>query len=207
MTCHRRNASVCRALFCLYDKGTPKIYERHGTTMNITINGRHLTVRQDLRDLIEKKLAKFDRFFPGGADASVTCRTEKNNKLIEITINVGKTLFRAEEASDTFQSALDGCLSSIERQIRKNKTRLEKRMKTDLAIPAPVLEDDEVEEEVLFDIRRKTFPIRPMTLEEAILQMNLLGHSFYMFLDADTSKMSVVYKRHGDTYGLITPED
>ena len=196
-----------RALFCLYDKGTPKIYERHGTTMNITINGRHLTVRQDLRDLIEKKLAKFDRFFPGGADASVTCRTEKNNKLIEITINVGKTLFRAEEASDTFQTALDGCLNSIERQIRKNKTRLEKRMKTDLTIPAPVLEDDEVEEEVLFDIRRKTFPIRPMTLEEAILQMNLLGHSFYMFLDADTSKMSVVYKRHGDTYGLITPED
>jgi len=175
--------------------------------MNITINGRHLTVRQDLRDLIEKKLAKFDRFFPGGADASVTCRTEKNNKLIEITINVGKTLFRAEEASDTFQTALDGCLNSIERQIRKNKTRLEKRMKADLVIPAPVLEDDEVEEEVLFDIRRKTFPIRPMTLEEAILQMNLLGHSFYMFLDADTSKMSVVYKRHGDTYGLITPED
>ena len=175
--------------------------------MNITINGRHLTVRQDLRDLIEKKLAKFDKFFPGGADATVTCRTEKSNKIIEITINVGKTLFRAEEKRDTFQSALDGCLSSIERQIRKNKTRLEKRMKTDLAIPAPVLEDDEVEEEVLFDIRRKTFPIRPMTLEEAILQMNLLGHSFYMFLDADTSKMSVVYKRHGDTYGLITPED
>ncbi len=175
--------------------------------MNITINGRHLTVRQDLRDLIEKKLAKFDRFFPGGADASVTCRTEKNDKLIEITINVGKTIFRAEKASDTFQSALDGCLSSIERQIRKNKTRLEKRMKSDLAVPAPVLEDDEVEEEVLFDIRRKTFPIRPMTLEEAILQMNLIGHSFYMFLDADTSKMSVVYKRHGNTYGLITPED
>ena len=114
--------------------------------MNITINGRHLTVRQDLRDLIEKKLAKFDRFFPGGADASVTCRTEKNDKLIEITINVGKTIFRAEKASDTFQSALDGCLSSIERQIRKNKTRLEKRMKSDLAVPAPVLEDDEVEE-------------------------------------------------------------
>ena len=175
--------------------------------MNITINGRHLTVRQDLRDLIEKKLTKFDRFFPGGADASVTCRTEKSNKLIEITINVGKTIFRAEESSDTFQSALDGCLSSIERQIRRNKTRLEKRMKADLAVPAPVLEDDIVEEEVLFDIRRKTFPIRPMTLEEAILQMNLLGHSFYMFLDADTAKMSVVYKRHGNTYGLITPED
>ncbi len=175
--------------------------------MNISINGRHLTVRQDLRDLIEKKLSKFDRFFPGGADASVTCRTEREDKIIEITINVGKTIFRAEKDADTFQSALDGCLSSIERQIRKNKTRLEKRMKSELNIPAPVLEDDAVEEEVLFDIRRKTFPIVPMSLEEAILQMNLLGHAFYMYLDADTSKMSVVYKRHGNTYGVITPED
>ncbi len=175
--------------------------------MNISINGRHLTVRQDLRDLIEKKLAKFDRFFPGGADAAVTCRTERDDKIIEITINVGRTIFRAEKAADTFQSALDGCLSSIERQIRKNKTRLEKRMKNDIAVPAPALEDDNVDEEVLFDIRRKTFPVRPMSLEEAILQMNLIGHSFYMYLDADTSKISVVYKRHGDTYGVITPED
>ena len=108
--------------------------------MNISINGRHLTVRQDLRDLIEKKLSKFDRFFPGGADASVTCRHEHGDKIIEITITVGSTIFRAEEESDTFKSALDGCLSSIERQIRKNKTRLEKRMKADLSIPAPQLE-------------------------------------------------------------------
>ncbi len=175
--------------------------------MKISINGRHLTVRQDLRDLIEKKLSKFDRFFPGGADASVTCRCEHDDKIIELTINVGNTIFRAEKESDTFQSALDGCLASIERQIRKNKTRLEKKMKTDLAIPAPVLEDDAVEEEIQFDIRRKTFPVRPMALEEAILQMNLLGHDFYMFLDADTSKMCVVYKRHGSTYGLIIPEE
>lgn len=175
--------------------------------MNISINGRHLTVRQDLRDLIDKKLSKFDRFFPGGADASVTCRHEHGDKIIEITITVGSTIFRAEEESDTFKTALDGCLSSIERQIRKNKTRLEKRMKADLSIPAPQLEDDIVDEEVMFDIRRKTFQIRPMTLEEAILQMNLIGHDFYMFLDGESDKMCVVYKRHGKTYGLITPED
>ena len=175
--------------------------------MNISINGRHLTVRQDLRDLIEKKLSKFDRFFPGGSDAAVTCRHEHGDKIIEITITVGSTIFRAEEESDTFKTALDGCLSSIERQIRKNKTRLEKRMKADLEVPAPQLEDDIVDEEVMFDIRRKTFPIRPMNLEEAILQMNLIGHDFYMFFDAETNKMSVVYKRHSETYGLITPED
>lgn len=175
--------------------------------MNISINGRHLTVRQDLRDLIAKKLSKFDKFFPGSADASVTCKHEHGAKIIEITITVGSTIFRAEEESDTFKTALDGCLDSIERQIRKNKTRLEKRMKSDIVVPAPQLEDDNIDEEVMFDIRRKTFPIRPMTLEDAILQMNLIGHDFYMFYDADTSKMSTVYRRHDNTYGLITPED
>ena len=171
--------------------------------MNITINGRHLTVRQDLRDLIEKKLAKFDRFFPGGADASVTCRTEKNNKLIEITINVGKTLFRAEEASDTFQTALDGCLNSIERQIRKNKTRLEKRLKGSVTVPAAVEIADEPEEEYEV-IRRKRFALKPMAVEEAILQMNLLGHSFYAFKNAeDENRYCVVYKRTDGGYGLI----
>ena len=87
------------------------------------------------------------------------------------------------------------------------KTRLEKRMKSDIAVPAPVLEDDNVAEEALFDVRRKTVPVLPMSLEEAILQMNLIGHSFYMYLDAETEKMSVVYKRHGNTYGVITPEE
>ena len=116
-------------------------------------------------------------------------------------------MFRAEQDADDFREALDRCVEVIERQIRKNKTRLEKRMKADLEVPAPQLEDDIVDEEVMFDIRRKTFPIRPMNLEEAILQMNLIGHDFYMFFDAETNKMSVVYKRHGETYGLITPED
>ena len=175
--------------------------------MNISINGRHLTVRQDLRDLIEKKLSKFDRFFPGGASASVTCRCERDSKIIEITIVVGSTIFRAEKSSDTFQSALDGCIDSIERQIRKNKTRLEKKMKTSLNIPAPVIEDDEVPEEESFEVRRKTFPVRPMSLEEAIVQMNLLDHEFYVFEDAETLKICVVYKRHDNTYGLIVPEE
>ncbi|MCI9449660.1 MAG: ribosome-associated translation inhibitor RaiA [Clostridiales bacterium] len=175
--------------------------------MNISISGRHLTVRQDLKNLIEKKLAKFDKFFPGGADASATCRCERDDKIIEITITVGSTIFRAEKRSDTFQSALDMCLSSIERQIRKNKTRLEKRMKASLTVPDDVIADDHIEEEIMFDIRKKAFPIRPMTVEEAIMQMNLIGHTFYMFLDAESSKMCVVYKRHGDTYGLIVPEE
>lgn len=175
--------------------------------MNISINGRHLTVRQDLRDLIEKKLTKFDKFFPGGADASVTCRCEREDKIIEVTITVGSTIFRAEEGASSFPTALDGCMNSIERQIRKNKTRLEKRLRTALEVPAEASEDEHVEEEIMFDIRTKSFPIRPMTPEEAVLQMNLLGHTFYMFLDGDTSKVCVVYRRKGNTYGLIVPEE
>ena len=82
----------------------------------------------------------------------------------------------------------------------------EKRMKADIAVPAPVLEDDNVEEEALFDVRRKTVPVLPMSLEEAILQMNLIGHSFFAFTDADSGEVCVVYKRKEGSYGLIMPE-
>lgn len=173
--------------------------------MNISVIGRHLNVRDDTKALIEKKLAKFDKFFPAGADASVTCKSEGDEKRMEITISVGGTLFRAEESSETFQNALDGCMSSIERQIRKNKTRLEKRMRTSIAVPAA---DDAAptEEELMFDVRTKTFPLKPMTPEEAILQMNLLGHSFYLFCDSQTEETCAVYKRRDGAYGLIVPQ-
>lgn len=173
--------------------------------MNTSINGRHLTVRQDLRDVIDKKLSKFDRFFPEDASASVTCRCERDDKIVEITIVSNGTIFRAEKAGDSFQSSLDECLEAIERQIRKNKTRLEKKMKSAISVPEEA--ESHVEEEIKFDIRRKSYPIRPMTLEEAILQMNLLNHNFYLFLDADSSKMCVAYRRHDNTYGLIIPEE
>ena len=174
--------------------------------MNISITGRHLTVRQDLKDLIEKKLSKFDRFFPDGADASVTCKCEREQKRMEITITVGGTLFRAEESSSTFQSALDGCMSAIERQIRKNKTRLEKKMRTSISVPADDGADEDSEEEIMFDVRTKTFPVRPMSVDEAILQMNLLGHAFYLFTDAESSETCLVYRRKDKTYGLIIPQ-
>ena len=173
--------------------------------MNTSINGRHLTVRQDLRDAIDKKLSKFDRFFPEDASASVTCRCEHDDKIVEITIVSKGTIFRAEKAGNTFQSSLDDCLEAIERQIRKNKTRLEKKMKSAISVPEET--SINVEEEAQFDVRRKSYPIRPMTLEEAILQMNLLNHSFYLFLDADSLKMCVAYRRHDNTYGLIVPEE
>lgn len=174
--------------------------------MNISINGRHITVYDDLKELIAKKLAKFDRFFPNGADASVTCSKVRGNECMEITISVNGTLFRAEETTPSFQTSLVRCVDTIEGQIRKNKTRLEKRMRTSFVTPSTETGDVEIEEEGVFDIRTKIFTLKPMTVEEAILQMNLLGHSFYVFEDADTSDTRIVYKRNSGSYGLIIPE-
>ena len=176
--------------------------------MNISMIARQVNIRDDLKALTEKKLAKFDRYFPQGADAAVTFRRVRDDECVELTISVGGTLFRAEETTAEFRTSLTRCIDVIEGQIRKNKTRLEKRMKSTFAAAEAVMEaaDVPVEEEGDFDIRVKSFPLKPMTPEEAILQMNLLGHAFYAFEDADSGDVCVVYKRNAGSYGLIIPE-
>ena len=176
--------------------------------MNISIIARQVNVRDDLKALVEKKLAKFDRYFPQGADAAVTFRRVRDDECVELTISVGGTLFRAEETTAEFRTSLTRCIDVIEGQIRKNKTRLEKRMKATFAAAEAAAAEAAapVEEEGDFDIRVKSFPLKPMTPEEAILQMNLLGHAFYAFEDADSGETCVVYKRNAGTYGLIIPE-
>lgn len=173
--------------------------------MKISVFGKQMSVRESLQLLIEKKLGKFDKFFGEDTEAFVTCKTRKGDKIIEITINYGATTFRTEEEAETFITALDRAVESLERQIRKNKTRLEKRVRSGAFIIEEEDNDEYVEEEE-FKIRTKTFPFKPMTPEEAILQMNLLGHSFFAFTDAETSAVCVVYKRKDGDYGLIIPE-
>ena len=174
--------------------------------MNISIIGRQINVYEDLKEFTAKKLAKFDRYFPQGADAAVTFRKIRDNECVEITISVGGTLFRAEESTADFKTSVVRCIDIIEGQIRKNKTRLEKRMKSSFAAAEAAMEQAPVEEEGAFDIRTKSFPLKPMTPEEAILQMNLLGHAFYAFEDADTGETCIVYKRNAGSYGLMVPE-
>ena len=157
--------------------------------MKITIYGKQMSVRESLKELIEKKLAKFDKFFGDETEAFVTCRVRKGVKILEITVNYNGTTFRSEEESDTFATALDRATEGLERQMRKNKTRLEKKVKGGA-----------------FNIRVKSFPFKPMTPEEAILQMNLIGHDFFAFTDAETQMVGVVYKRKDGGYGLIIQE-
>ena len=160
--------------------------------MKITIYGKQMTVRESLKAAIEKKLSKFDKFFGEETEAFVTCRTRKGDKILEITVNYGGTTFRSEEESETFLTALDRAIEALERQIRKNKTRLEKTFKRGAFTKIDVDDDDEYVEEEEFEIREKRFPLKPMSPEEAILQMNLLGHSFYAFTHAETNETCVV---------------
>ena len=173
--------------------------------MKITIYGKQMTVRESLKLEIEKKLAKFNKFFGENAEAFITCRVRKGDKIIEITVNYGGTTFRSEEESETFLTALDRAVEGLERQIRKNKTKLEKVMKRG-AFVIEDGDDDEYIEEDDYEIKVKTFPFKPMTPEEAILQMNLIGHAFFAFTDSETGETCVVYKRKEGSYGLIVPE-
>ena len=174
--------------------------------MKITVIGRQMNVYEDMKALIEKKLAKFDKFFPGEGEATVTLSCKKNDRNLEITINAGGTLFRSEVRADSFRDALDGACANIERQIRKNKTRLAKKLREGVFTPYPdeSFDDTVADEEEI--IRTKTFPIKPMSAEEAILQMNLLGHQFFVYVDDTTNETCVVYKRTDGGYGLLTPD-
>ncbi len=181
-------------------------YSQGGTNMKITTVGRQMTVTDDLKALVEKKLSRLDKYFYSEGEATVTFSRKRNREYLEITINASGTLFRSEEEAESFNNALDESIDAIERQIRKNKTRLSKRLREGAFEDVSFDVEDEFEEEPEFIIRTKSFLIKPMSAEEAILQMNLLGHQFFMFEDQDTADTCVVYKRKDGAYGLIVPE-
>ncbi len=173
--------------------------------MKTTIVGKQMNVTEDLKELVNKKLSKFDKFFRDGAETFVTFNRRHGEECLEVMISANGTLFRAEKKGETFRNALDECIESIERQIRKNKTRLEKRLREGAFDAEPITEADGEEERDLI-IRTKSFRIKPMTPEEAVLQMNLLEHDFFIFVDSVTGDTCVVYRRNDGNYGLIIPE-
>lgn len=174
--------------------------------MKITVVGRQMNVYEDMKELIEKKIKKLDKFFGGEGDASVTLSCKHNEKSIEITISAAGTLFRSEVGTESFRDSLDQAVTNIERQIRKNKTRLARRLREGAFIPPAPEEYDDTPADDEEIIRTKTFSTKPMSPEEAILQMNLLGHQFFVFNDDQTGATCVVYTRRDGAYGLIVPE-
>ena len=154
----------------------------------------------------EKKVMKLARYFEEDAEALVTFSVEKNRNKVELTVHGAGTWFRSSESTSDMFASIDAAVGTIEGQIRKNKTRLEKKMRGGAFAITDPYDNDEYEEEAEFEIRVKSFPFKPMSAEEAILQMNLLGHSFYAFVDAETGSTCVAYRRKEGSYGLIVPE-
>ncbi len=175
--------------------------------MKVNIVGRQMNVWDEMKSTIEAKLQKLDKYFNDECSATVTLSSRKNSKCLEITILSDGTIFRSEVQDETFRNALDRAVYTIERQIRKNKTRLSKRLRTGAFDYGIVDTGEDFEEEAEFTVRRKSFPIKPMSVEEAIMQMNLLGHEFFVFKDDTSNMICVVYKRHDNTYGLIEAQD
>ncbi len=178
-------------------------HSRRGITMKMNFTARQMRVYDSVKEMAEKKLSKFDKFFSDSAEMEVTFSMPNNLEKVEVTIRSEGIIFRAEEASDSFANSVDRAIDALERQIRKNKTRLQKKIRLNTS----EYFDVEEEEEDYDSIKVKTFPFKPMSVDEAIMQMNLVGHDFYVFKDASTLETCVVYKRNAGGYGLIVPED
>ncbi len=175
--------------------------------MKIRMTGRKITPRPLFVERTEKKLSKFDKFFDDEAQADVTLSPEKRNQQrVEITIRHAGVIYRAEESAEDPNDAVDRLVDILIRQIRKNKTRLSKRLRSDAFLPTEGEEiAEDVEEENFHIVRSKSFPVKPLDVDEAILQMNLSGHQFYMFRNLETGEINVVYRRKDGDYGLLEP--
>ena len=172
--------------------------------MNIVITARKTTVKDSFKERVEKKLAKFDRFFDD-ASATVVVTNERDRETVEITIQSMGMFFRAEKTTGDRIDSLESVTDSLMKQIIRNKSKLQKKFRSP-AFVEPVADEPLYEEENAHVAKVKTFPVKPITVEEAILQMNLLGHTFFMFRNADSGEINVVYSRRNGDYCLLVPE-
>ena len=181
--------------------------------MKFVFTDKKVNIPNYIHNYAEKKVGKLDRFFKEDASAAITFSVEKDRNQVEVTIRSSGTIFRVSESSSDMRASIDAAVASLERQFRKNKSRLEKRLRQgafertiDEAEVASFVPDGPEEGEYRI-VRTKTFPIKPMTQEEAILQMNLLGHSFFAFRNEDANgSFAVVYRRNDGDYGIIEDE-
>ena len=171
--------------------------------MKIRIITKKFTLTDDVREWIEKKLKKFDKFFSEDTEATVALSSNKIGERIELTIYRNGSIFRSEVSDKDYKCALDTAMENIERQIRKNRTRLEKKLHVKKEMFTDI--DLAEAEETISVVKVKRFEMQAMTVEEAILQMNLLQHNFYMFLNSESGRYNVVYKRDDKDYGVIEP--
>ena len=175
--------------------------------MKFTFTCKKIALNDSIKEYAEKKIRKLDRYFPEEADAFVIFSVEKKNRcVVELTIRAANgTLFRAQEENPDgdMRGAIDEAVSVIDRRIRKNKTRLAKNLRADALVPEVPAEFDVAEDTDFEVVRTKRFIVKPMSVDEAILQINLLDHTFYVFRNVDDGEICVVYRRTHGGYGLI----
>jgi putative sigma-54 modulation protein len=179
--------------------------------MKFNIRGQNLEVTEPLNDYVEKKLSKLEKYFetPPASDVMVTLSVMKGLQTVEVTIPLKGVMLRAEEKNNDMYASIDLVTDKLERQIRKHKTKVNRKTRQEgglrdiLRVDAPSQFEDEDEEYEL--VRTKSFMMKPMDIDEAILQMNMVGHSFFVFSNMDTEQVNVVYKRDDGKYGLIEP--
>lgn len=174
--------------------------------MNITISGKNIEITDGLRAAVNEKLSKLERYFTPDTNVIVTLSVEKERQKIEVTIPVKGKIIRSEQVSNDMYVSIDLVEEVIERQLRKYKNKIVDRKQSAGNFQQEYLDKDYEEDEEVKIIRTKKFDIKPMYPEDACVQMELLGHNFFVFVNAETDQVNVVYKRKGNTYGLIGPE-
>ena len=173
--------------------------------MTINFSERKLAVDNKVKAYAEKKCGKLDRYFDKETDVVVAFSNERGMDTAEITVRSGGMIFRAQEKTTDMYASIDGALASIDRQIQKNKTRISKRMRQESFVKAMDMMTDYRDEEIEI-LREKEVDSKPMTAEDAILQMNLLGHNFFFFLNSENGRYCVVYRRDYGGYGMLISE-
>ncbi|MBD9220366.1 MAG: ribosome-associated translation inhibitor RaiA [Clostridiales bacterium] len=179
--------------------------------MRYNIKGKNMEIGERTKEKVSDKLDRAKKLFPEDAEATVVIKNEKLEYIVEVTIPMSKRVVRAEVSADDMMTAVDKAVDIIERQIVRYKKRLKTQMKKNTALKAEYdainIPVDDADDDTLYKIEKsKKFEIRPMSAEEAVMQMELLGHSFFVFRNDETELINVVYKRKDGSFGLIEPE-
>jgi len=176
--------------------------------MKITLSWKNLEITEALKEQAYKKIQKLGRYFSDETEAQVTMTVENYRHIVEVTIPFNGVVIRAEESTDDMYTSIDKVLDKLERQIHKHRTKLEKKMKSGaFKYEKPLFSSEiDIDEKTPTVVKTKRFAVKPMSIEEAILQMELLGHSFFVFTNAKTNEVNVLYTRKVGNYGLIEPE-
>ena len=175
-------------------------------SMKFIIVGRNIEVTPGLRAAVEEKIGKLDKYFNPDTEVHVTLSVEKDRQKIEVTIPVKGSIIRSEQVSNDMYVSIDLVEEIIERQLKKYKNKIVDKQQAVASFSKAYVENDYTDDDEIKIVRTKKFDIKPMYPEDACIQMELLGHNFFVFCNAETDQVNVVYKRKGDTYGLIEPE-